>query len=238
MTAVRDLLGFNDSDTFGPARMRQFLGFPPDHDEDRLNEIGPHFPLERVFSMVGTNHTDYGLARLAVGPGSDGLVKIEHAYVKGSSRAFVYRAHSGPLGIVNSEEGYQNLHRFLFGEISVQILLDRVRLKPRYTDDDELRFLLIEPRVVIRGQNIMMTDQRESEGSAVRTTPAALAGGEETLFRTYLSRAYRPTAADRYSFFPGAFTAHPALRARAPGTAGQALSRGVSVSGCVDDRHT
>lgn len=201
MSAVRDLLGFNDSDTFGPARMRQYLGFDRNHDEDRLNEIGPHFPVERVFSMVGTNHTDYGLARLAVGPGSDGLVKIEHAYVKGSSRAFVYRAHSGPLGIVNSEEGYQNLHRFLFGDVSVQILLNGVRLKPRYTDDDELRFVLIEPRVVIRGQNIMMTDQKETEGSAIRTTPAALAGGEETLFRTYLSRAYRPTAADRYSFF-------------------------------------
>lgn len=201
LTAVRDLLGFNDSDTFGPGRMREYLGFAEDHAVDRLHEIGPHFPVARVFSMVGTNHTDYGLARLAVGPGSDGLVKINHAYVKGSSRAFVYRAHSGPLGIVNSEEGYQNLHRFLFGDISVEILLDKVVLKDRYRDDDSLRFILIEPRVAIRGQTILMTDQKEAEGSAVKTTPAELAAGQETLFRTYLSRVYRPSAADRYSFF-------------------------------------
>jgi hypothetical protein len=54
--------------------MREFLDFPADWDPARLNEIGGHFPVDRVFSLIGTNHTDYNLARLALGPGSDGLV--------------------------------------------------------------------------------------------------------------------------------------------------------------------
>lgn len=79
--------------------MREFLGFSKNWDENRLNEIGGLFPVGRIFSLIGTNHTDYNLARLAVGSGSDGLVQMDHAYVKGSSRAFVYRSHSGPPGI-------------------------------------------------------------------------------------------------------------------------------------------
>ena len=36
----------------------------------------------------------------------------------------MYRSHSGYFGIVNSEESYQNLVRFLFGDIRVDIWLD------------------------------------------------------------------------------------------------------------------
>jgi len=198
---VRDLFGFNDSDTFGPKRMREYLGFGPRHPEDRLNEIGDHFPVSRVFSLVGTNHVDYNLARLAVGPGSDGLVQIDHAYVKGSNRAFTYRAHSGPFGVVNSEEGYQNLQRFLFGDTSVRIALEKVRLADSLRDDDELLYLLLETQVIIRGGDVVMTDQREEHGSAIRVKPKDLERGEETLFRTYLMRSMRPTPQDRYSHF-------------------------------------
>jgi hypothetical protein len=198
LTSVRDLLGLNDSNTFGPDRMREFLGFSRDWDPNRLNEIGGHFPVERVFSLVGTNHTDYNLARLAVGPGSDGLVQMDHAYVKGS---IVYRSHSGPLGIVNSEEGYQNLQRFLFGDTSVRIDLENVRLKNALRKNEDLRFLLIETTVLIRGEQIVMTDQREEHGSALTVPARALETGCETLFRTYLMKAYRPSAQDRYSNF-------------------------------------
>ena len=57
--------------------------------------------------------------------GSDGLVRINNATVCGlnpidslgqqCAKAFTLRSHPGPFGIVNSEEGYQNLSRFLFG---------------------------------------------------------------------------------------------------------------------------
>src|SRR6185437_11563119 len=42
------------------------------------------------------------------------------------------RAHSGFFGIVNSEEAYQNLIRFLFGDVRVDIWLDveEIRLPP------------------------------------------------------------------------------------------------------------
>jgi hypothetical protein len=94
----------------------------------------------RVFCLIGSNRLDYdtamGLSRTFAGNGSDGLVRIENAWLTGTrkgqpvdaiepiAKAFVYRAHSGPYGIVNSEEGYQNLARFLFGDIRVDVWVD------------------------------------------------------------------------------------------------------------------
>ena len=40
------------------------------------------------------------------------------------AKAFAYRSHSGYFGIVNSEEAYQNLTRFLFGDVRVDIWVD------------------------------------------------------------------------------------------------------------------
>jgi hypothetical protein len=57
----------------------------------------------RCLCLIGTDSKDYGLPRLAVGPKSDGLVFIEHAYVRKAHRASVYRSHSGTYGEVNSE---------------------------------------------------------------------------------------------------------------------------------------
>lgn len=54
---VRDALGFYDSDTFGPKRMKQYLGFPDDWPDDKLHEIGDHYPVKRVFSLIGTTMT-------------------------------------------------------------------------------------------------------------------------------------------------------------------------------------
>ena len=75
----------------------------------------PGLDPSRVFCLIGTNAADYGMVSQAVGPKSDGLVQIDNAYVRGASRTFVHRSHSGRYGEVNSEEGYQNLRRFLFG---------------------------------------------------------------------------------------------------------------------------
>ena len=74
-----------------------------------------------------------GISAWAAGDASDGLVRIENATTHGpgadgkdvgSPRAFVHRSHSGHYGIVNSEEGYQNLTRFLFGALRVDGILD------------------------------------------------------------------------------------------------------------------
>jgi hypothetical protein len=88
--------------------------------------------------MVGTNREDYeagkGVSRTFAGHGSDGLVRIDNASVWGvdaqgefsapSATAYAYRSHSGYFGIVNSEEAYQNLTRFLFGDLRVDIWVD------------------------------------------------------------------------------------------------------------------
>src|SRR5690606_37236211 len=75
-----------------------------------------------------------GLSRTFVGHGSDGLVRIDNATLRGvkadgtisdpCAKAFAYRSHSGYFGIVNSEEAFQNLTRFLFGDVRVDIWLD------------------------------------------------------------------------------------------------------------------
>jgi hypothetical protein len=88
--------------------------------------------------MVGTNRMDNttaaGLSRTFVGHGSDGLVLIKNATLRGlnadgsigayCAKAFAYRAHSGFFGIVISEEAFQNLARFLFGDVRVDVWLD------------------------------------------------------------------------------------------------------------------
>ena len=76
----------------------------------------PVFPVQDIFCLIGTDPADYGWApRTAMGPQTDGLVHMDNAYVRGAQRAYVHRSHSGPFGEVNSEDGLQNLRRFLFG---------------------------------------------------------------------------------------------------------------------------
>lgn len=154
---IRDLIGYTGSDTFGPGEMRRYLKLADGEDLHTYDPLPHAPPIKSVFSLVGTNYEDYVVraSRLGVGPGSDGLVAIENAYVKGGPRAVVHRAHSGPLGIVNSEAGYQNLRRFLFGDGRFKLFL---RLGPFNGDfqglqdaDDELEYFLAEVNLTIRG---------------------------------------------------------------------------------------
>ena len=131
-----------DMNNFSRDRMSVYLGLsalankPPGDRVDWLPES--RFPTDRVFCMVGTNRMDYevalGLSRTFAGHGSDGLVRIENATLCGlkdngqpgqsCAKAFAYRSHSGYFGIVNSEEAYQNLARFLFGDVRVDLWVD------------------------------------------------------------------------------------------------------------------
>ena len=136
MRIVRNVpgwLSFGDVNNFNRARMATYLGLPDDEDVSRV----VNFPADRIFNLIGTNPRDYGaaggLSAWAVGEASDGLVRIDNAVTHGtaadgsvvsSPRAFVNRSHSGHYGIVNSEEGYQNLTRFLFGGLRIDGILD------------------------------------------------------------------------------------------------------------------
>ena len=136
LRVVRNVPGWSalgEATNFNRDRMSVYLGLPKTTVEmSRLVD----FPAERVFNLVGTNPADYlvakGLSSWAVGDASDGLVRIENATTFAmvgdqrveSPRAYANRSHSGQYGIVNSEEGFQNLTRFLFGSVRVDGFLD------------------------------------------------------------------------------------------------------------------
>jgi hypothetical protein len=147
-------LKFGDTDNFNRKRMSKYLALEAAYEKTERVDWLPEarFPSSRVFCMVGTNRLDYeaglGLSRAFVGHGSDGLVRIENATVTGlkangqpgepCAKAFAYRAHSGFHGIVNGEEAYQNLVRFLFGDVRVDIHADfeDVRVPDELKADD------------------------------------------------------------------------------------------------------
>jgi len=143
---VPSWLSANDVDNFNRERMKSYLALDAAYARHQRVDFIPEslFAPRNVFCMVGTNRLDYevagGLSRTFVGHGSDGLVKIENATLTGlkadgsagdpCAKAFAYRSHSGFFGIVNSEEAFQNLWRFLFGDVRVDLWLeiDDIRL--------------------------------------------------------------------------------------------------------------
>lgn len=198
----------NNSENFNRDRMGEYLDLSGDQRVDRLDG---KFDPRRFFCLVGTNHKDYdaasGWARRVVGPMSDGLVRIANATVKSSPRAFVHRSHSGDFGIVNSEEGFQNLSRFLFGDVRVDGVLhvDALTLPPKvaraHRDGKEIRASYhFEVVVRTRGARYDLHRRLVEEGSAIfrtfdemmRPDRAGLdAPRHPHLFSTFLSVAKR-----------------------------------------------
>ncbi|MEJ1962072.1 MAG: hypothetical protein WDO56_11230 [Gammaproteobacteria bacterium] len=137
---VPEWLKTNDISNFSRERMAEYLDLKAIFKKTGRVDWMPEevLPSERIFCMVGTNRSDYdaggGISRTFAGNGSDGLVRIANASVWGvngkgvfsapSATAYTYRSHSGRYGIVNSEEAYQNLVRFLFGDIRVDLWAD------------------------------------------------------------------------------------------------------------------
>ncbi|HEX5097013.1 MAG TPA: hypothetical protein VFX21_13395 [Acidimicrobiia bacterium] len=137
---VPKLIDVGSTKNFNRDEMARYLALGKVYERTERVDWIPEdrFPASRVFTMVGTNRNDYeaamGLSRAFVGHGSDGLVRIENATLTGlradgkpgdcCAKAFTYRAHSGYFGIVNSEEAYQNLTRFLFGDVRADVFVD------------------------------------------------------------------------------------------------------------------
>jgi hypothetical protein len=210
------LLEQSNIDDFGPQRLWEFM-----HDRATLRaEPKPRrgwdpreltsFPAERLFSMVGTNPGDYDNrpSAVTVGAHSDGLVQIENAYVRGAPRAYAHRSHSGRYGIVNSEEGYQNLERFLFGDMRVHLELDRLdalraslAARARAGRADGV-FHHLDATVAVRGLPALMHNQQIQHNSAIPVEYRKLKDGEPIpLFTVFLLSDNRPDTEDycRYS---------------------------------------
>lgn len=164
---------------FNRDRMREYLRTTAGV---AVNDLDGAFPPERAFCFMGSNHADYaaflGLSRRAAGAMSDGLVMLENAYVRDAPRAVAYRSHSGPHGIVNSEAGYQNLRRFLFGEwrITATLEVDDLPLaKPVQERKDagaEIRgSYYFDIAALVRGAaNYQLNECRFSQQSAILKT--------------------------------------------------------------------
>lgn len=168
----------NNANNFNRSKMARYLALGQRGEGDHVNELGGRFPEERFFSLVGTNCRDYevaaGWSSRVVGPMSDGLVRIDNASVRGTPRAFVHRSHSGHYGIVNSEEGFQNLARFLFGDVRVDGILrvEELTLPPKveraYKDDKKIRAsYYFETVVRTRGARYDLHRRLHDEGSAI-----------------------------------------------------------------------
>lgn len=177
------LFGIN---TFNRDEMARYLGLKKADRMDGAVNVVTGFDPDRVFNLVGTNPGDYkaagGLSSLGVGETSDGLVRIANATTRGwedgvlksSPNAFVHRSHSGHFGIVNSEEGYQNLTRFLFGDVRADGYLDinELTLPPKvqaeYDDGKEVRAsYLFEITVSLRGKQWQLHRRTANENSAI-----------------------------------------------------------------------
>lgn len=198
MRIVRNVpgwLSFGDANNFNREKMAEYLDVPVGDDVSMVK----NFPPERIFNLIGTNSRDYavagGISAWAAGEASDGLVRIENATTHGpgpdgkdicSPRAFVNRSHSGPYGIVNSEEGYQNLTRFLFGALRVDGILDidditlplevQKALDQDKTVNASYQF---EIAVSVRGCQWQMTRREVRENSAIFRSYNDLFPGKE-----------------------------------------------------------
>lgn len=186
---VDSLLGL-ELENFDRKRMHVYLGGPP-----TANSLDDRFPLESVFTLVGTASGDYpaagGFSRRLVGQVSDGLVELDNAVVQApvpggtalAARAYVRRAHSGPYGMVNSEEGFGNLSRFLFGDIRVEgsLVVRDIKLpegleklrhetKAAGMDPGIRASYAFEVFLRVRGARWALTERLARDGSAVFRT--------------------------------------------------------------------
>lgn len=198
MRIVRNVpgwLSFGDVNNFNREKMAEYLEVPKGDDVS----VVKNFPPERIFNLVGTNPRDYhvagGACAWAAGDASDGLVRIENATTHGagpdgkdvsSPRAFVHRSHSGHYGIVNSEEGYQNLTRFLFGALRVDGILDidditlPVEVQKAHDEGKTVRASYqFEIAASVRGCQWQMTRREVRENSAIFRTYDQLFPGKD-----------------------------------------------------------
>ncbi|MFC1731306.1 esterase/lipase family protein [candidate division KSB1 bacterium] len=173
-----------NSGNFEPKIMRKYLGLP---NNAELNSLNGQFEPEKAYNLIGTNPSDYNMVKSVIGPKSDGLVQIDNAYVKGAPRAFVYRSHSGHYGIVNSESGYQNLERFLFGDLraSVAMKLNSIDLPDIYPGKLSAVYN-IENSVSVRGLPVVLNKRTKDTFSAETVSHGDLTKSERHLFTAFL----------------------------------------------------
>ena len=185
--------------------MREYLRLSEDA---RVTSLDGAFSPSRFFCFVGTNYKDYdaffGMSKRGTGPTSDGLVMMKNAAVDSAPRAFAHRSHSGPFGIVNSEEGYQNLRRFLFGQVRIdaRLAVDEITLPraiQRAKDDgSQIRARYnIDACAKVRGGGTYLSERRVRNESAIRKRYEDLVEGQRPyLFSGFLLKRAKTSRRD------------------------------------------
>jgi hypothetical protein len=116
--------------------------------------------------------------------------------------AYAYRAHSGHFGIVNSEEAYQNLARFLFGDVRVDVWADVTEVGiPRKVVDKAAgqkveALYQFEMMAAPRGKRWYLTRRVSEEDSvACRTLEQLQAANAAQPCRVHLSTVFLASSA-------------------------------------------
>ena len=206
---VVDKLNPNDASIFQEKRMRDYLRLPD--PAEPVNSLGGHFPVARCLCLIGSNYKDYAvgsnLVRRATGAFSDGLVKQNNAYLVDGPRpasgdypparraffANVHKSHSGYEGIVNSYESWENVHRFLFGDVGADIELANLTLDTAPPAAHERVFYDVEYSFSVRGTNTKMHWRAQFPcENALRFERPQLEGGPLRLHTAFLNTALRP----------------------------------------------
>ena len=130
---------------------------------------------------------------------------MKNAVVDDAPRAFAHRSHSGPFGIVNSEEGYQNLRRFLFGQVRIdaRLAVDKITL-PRAVQKEKDAGKQIQARynidacAKVRGGGSYLSERRVRNESAIRKRYEDLVEKEKPayLFSGFLLQSAKTSTRD------------------------------------------
>ena len=205
-----------DANIFEEKRMRQYLKLPAGYDPHSLGPTGTKhsFPPKRCLCVIGSDFESYGAVKHVTGDFSDGLVKQDRAYcvagkpdAKGkypfenkAHWANIHRAHSGRRGIVNSYESFENIHRFLFGNIKADIWLENIELGTAVEKNTDY-YYDIEFALSIRGTPVYLhrREQRPCE-NAIRYSRDAIEA-KTVLLHTLFMNSDLQIGPEPYSHF-------------------------------------
>jgi hypothetical protein len=205
-----------DANIFEEKRMRQYLKLADDYPPHSLGEqnTGYAFPVKRCMCIIGSDYESYNAVQHVTGNFSDGLVKQDRAYVvagkpdangkyakeQKSYWTNVHRAHSGRRGIVNSYESFENVHRFLFGDVKAEVYLENVQLGQSAEKKTEY-FYDLEFALSIRGTPVYLHRRQQNPcENAIRYARAELEK-KTVLLHTLFINSNLKTTASRYSHF-------------------------------------
>jgi pimeloyl-ACP methyl ester carboxylesterase len=212
---LRKMNPFN-ANIFEEKRMLEYLKLGKGYEPHSLGDpASPYaFPPKRCLSVIGSDHESYGVVQHATGNFSDGLVKQDRAYVvsgkpdKNGKYSFeqkgfwanVHRSHSGRRGIVNSYESFENIHRFLFGNIRADITFEVESIATPVEPKTEY-FYDLEFSISIRGLPVYLhrREQRPCE-NAIRYSRGDLEKKRVLLHTLFMNSALKSTKTD-YSHF-------------------------------------